>query len=87
VAQETTFVLYSSGPDPLPPSHAPTIGAFNFVGCMTEAAATGPDRTLGGATVPDDNMTLQYCANFCGSHQFFGVEYGRECEFLLATSG
>ncbi|KAK3378435.1 hypothetical protein B0H63DRAFT_397603 [Podospora didyma] len=54
----------------------PTVGAYAFVGCQTEAT-TG--RALSGLTYAADAMTLESCAAFCSAYTYFGTEYGREC--------
>ena len=58
------------------PFHRPTVGAFDSVGCQTEASGA---RALGQASFADDAMTLERCASFCDVFVYFGVEYGREC--------
>lgn len=58
------------------PSHKPTVGVFDFVGCQTEAIGA---RALGQASFADDGMTLERCASFCDGFVYFGAEYGREC--------
>ncbi|KAK0752396.1 heme peroxidase [Schizothecium vesticola] len=58
------------------PFHKPTVGAFDFVGCQTEASGA---RALGQASFADGAMTLERCASFCDAFVYFGVEYGREC--------
>lgn len=55
----------------------PVVGDFFYVGCQTEGDGV---RTLPAATHADDDMTLEMCAAFCNSYNFFGVEYGRECK-------
>ncbi|KAJ4306407.1 hypothetical protein N0V88_001207 [Collariella sp. IMI 366227] len=54
----------------------PTVGAYVFVGCQTEAT-TG--RALSGKGYADDAMTLETCATYCEGFTYFGTEYGREC--------
>ena len=56
----------------------PTVGAYTFVGCQTEATA---GRALSGKGYADDAMTLETCATYCSGFTYFGTEYGRECEF------
>lgn len=58
------------------PSHKPTVGVFDFVGCQAEATGA---RALGQASFADDTMTLGRCASFCDAFVYFGAEYGREC--------
>jgi len=54
----------------------PSIGGFNYVGCVTELTTR---RALLGASVASSGMTLDACAKFCNQWQYFGAEYGREC--------
>jgi hypothetical protein len=59
------------------PGHKPTVGAYTFVGCQTEAT-TG--RALSGKEVlAADTMTLESCATYCQGFTYFATEYGREC--------
>jgi hypothetical protein len=61
--------------------HKPTVGAYTFVGCQTEAT-TG--RALSGKEVlAADTMTLESCATYCQGFTYFATEYGRECEYLF----
>ena len=62
----------------------PTVGAYTFVGCQTEATV---GRALAGKGYADDAMTLESCATYCDGFLYFGTEYGRECKWLrpLAT--
>ncbi|KAL2266404.1 hypothetical protein VTJ83DRAFT_5756 [Remersonia thermophila] len=58
-------------------SHKPTVGAYTFVGCQTEAAA---GRALTGKPVlATDDLTLEACEAYCTGFEYFGAEYGREC--------
>jgi hypothetical protein len=55
-----------------------TVGAYTFQGCYTEATNT---RALSGASFYDyAAMTIEECAADCAGWQYFGVEYGGECE-------
>lgn len=58
------------------PEHPPTVGGYEFLGCMTElpGARALTDRNLEGA-----GMTNQLCADFCDGYRFFGTQYGTEC--------
>ena len=49
--------------------------AFTRSGCFTDAA----QRALAADFKGDDNMTVEMCAAYCASYQYFGLEYGREC--------
>ncbi len=55
----------------------PTVGAYTFVGCQTEATA---GRALSGNSYADDSMTLDSCATFCSGFTYFATEYSRECK-------
>lgn len=55
------------------------VGDYVFVGCQTEATQGG--RALEGKFWADDGMTLEGCAEACEGWEYFGAEYGRECEF------
>jgi len=55
----------------------PTVGAYAFQGCYTEATNT---RALSAASFYDYSaMTLEECATDCAAYDYFGVEYGGEC--------
>ncbi|KAK3308814.1 uncharacterized protein B0T15DRAFT_411620 [Chaetomium strumarium] len=54
----------------------PTVGAYSFVGCQTEATGM---RALSEKGYADDSMTLESCAAYCSGFTYFGTEYGREC--------
>jgi hypothetical protein len=59
----------------------PTVGAFEFQGCWTEATN---ERALSSASFYDyPAMTLEECATDCASYDYFGVEYGGECWLTL----
>lgn len=49
--------------------------AFTRLGCYVDV----PQRALTGAFKASHAMTVQMCADFCSAHQYFGLEYGREC--------
>jgi hypothetical protein len=55
----------------------PTVGAYTFLGCWTEATSM---RALSGSSYYDYlAMTLEKCAGDCVGYTYFGVEYGGEC--------
>ncbi|KAL1842674.1 hypothetical protein VTK73DRAFT_3070 [Phialemonium thermophilum] len=54
----------------------PTVGAYSFVGCITEGVGI---RALSEDSYAADDMTLESCAAFCSDFTYFGTEYGREC--------
>jgi hypothetical protein len=55
-----------------------TIGAYTYMGCMTEATSS---RTLDLARLNQPYMTLELCATFCESQGYplMGTEYSTEC--------
>ncbi len=77
--------LYSTTAS-LPPSPTgtlaakPTVGKYYFQGCITEGNGA---RALSSSSTVNDAMTLEVCATFCDGYQYFGAEYGRECEYCL----
>jgi hypothetical protein len=72
------LVLYSlDGVEPKMPSQPSSVGGAAFHGCMTEATGA---RALAGASKASGDMTLEKCGEFCGTFQYFGVEYGQECK-------
>ena len=58
------------------PSHLPAVGDFSFYQCMTEGTGV---RALTGAFLGGSSMTVETCATFCSSYDFFGLEYAQEC--------
>lgn len=67
---------------PTPPGFAQAVESLEpgwiDVGCIAEGTN---GRALTGATTTSPNMTANWCAKFCQSHNFVyaGVEYGDEC--------
>ncbi|KAI0157533.1 heme peroxidase [Xylariaceae sp. FL1272] len=53
----------------------PTVVSYVYAGCYEELST----RALKGATHPDDEMTLELCAESCDGWNYWGTEYGREC--------
>jgi len=71
----TTGTSASSTPSSTGPVHVPSVGAFTWQGCYTEATN---ERALSAATyVNYTSMTVEICAAFCASYTMFGVEYGK----------
>ncbi|KAK9366097.1 WSC domain-containing protein [Lipomyces kononenkoae] len=58
------------------PSVVPSVGAYSYIGCYTEA--TG-QRALTGMAYYNDSLTVEMCASVCNAFTRFGVEYSREC--------
>ena len=52
-----------------------TIGSFTYQSCYVEV----PGRALSRFTLADDSITLRTRTGNCTQHEYFGVEYGREC--------
>lgn len=61
------------------PSIPPTVGAYTYQGCFTEAPS--PNRALSGAHLIDPTMTVEMCESFCsaGGFSIFGTEFADEC--------
>ena len=59
------------------PSVVPSAGAFNYLGCYTEAtngrALSGLVNPVGGAT-----LSIENCAVACSKYTYFGTEYSGE---------
>ena len=56
----------------------PSVGAFIFKGCYSEATN---ERALSSSSFFDYTaMTLEECAADCTNYDYFGVEYGGECK-------
>ncbi|KAK6076275.1 glyoxal oxidase precursor [Seiridium cupressi] len=70
--------IFSNGrPTQLPTPGTPeTVGGFYYTSCYTEATS---GRALAGKATSSNAMSLEYCASFCASYQYFGTEYGAEC--------
>lgn len=52
----------------------------NYVGCYTDNSASG--RTLTGAALVQNNMTLEICARYCAAgagYQYYGTEFTTQC--------
>lgn len=73
ITQSTT---HSASSTQTGPAIKPTIGAYTYYGCQTEATGI---RALSNATLATDSMTLEICENFCQGYKYWGAEYGREC--------
>lgn len=84
----TTISSTTSGPAPTGTlAVKQSIGPYSYIGCYTEA--TGQRALTGAKPYVDYNvMTLELCESYCYSQSYtlWGVEYGGECELLLARS-
>ncbi|KAH6874786.1 cell wall-binding protein [Thelonectria olida] len=72
----TSSTSTTTSAKPTGPQISPTIGAWTFQGCWTEATGM---RALNSKAYSKDDMTLENCAAFCDGYTYFGAEYGREC--------
>ena len=59
------------------PVSNPTLPGYKYQGCYNEPA--DGSRALSASSTASNSMTVESCASFCGSTEYFGVEYGREC--------
>ncbi|KAK5663734.1 hypothetical protein OQA88_4165 [Cercophora sp. LCS_1] len=50
---------------------------WKYIGCHRDNV--GGIRSINSKNTADDDMTLEFCADFCEGYNFFGTEYGREC--------
>jgi hypothetical protein len=57
------------------PEDPSSIGSYEFYGCVTDS----PARTLAATSLTSSAMTLEMCATFCSSYEYFGVEWSVEC--------
>ncbi|KAF2668728.1 heme peroxidase [Microthyrium microscopicum] len=66
----------------------PTIPGYTYAGCYPDSAGS---RLLNATFYYDSSaMTVESCAEFCESYNYFGTEYGQECycanSFAYTTS-
>ncbi|KAH7419006.1 hypothetical protein BKA64DRAFT_633711 [Cadophora sp. MPI-SDFR-AT-0126] len=76
-ASSSTRTSTSSAAPQGTPAIKPTIGAYSYLGCQTEA--TGVRALNGGFFFNETAMTLETCASNCAGFKYWGVEYGAEC--------
>lgn len=62
------------------PEHRQAVGGYRLASCWTEGNNT---RALSGISFANDTMTLNKCMEFCSAYNYWGTEYGRECEWCL----
>jgi WSC domain len=70
----------SATPTQTGPIHVPSVGAYTWIGCYTEA--TGSRALTGAVEINYQLMTVEMCQAFCSSptqFTYFGVEYAGEC--------
>lgn len=58
------------------PSAPANVGAFSYIGCYNESSS---GRTFGAISTSNAAMTIDYCASYCASYKYFGVEYSTQC--------
>jgi len=63
----------SVNPAPVIP---PTIGNYTYQGCLIDPPGS---HVLNAISTSSNNMSLEFCASYCSSYQYFGTEYAREC--------
>jgi hypothetical protein len=44
----------------------------------------GGPRALSDFAYYNDTMTVEACVNACSAYTYAGIEYGRECVYLLS---
>merc|ERR1711881_391681 len=76
-ASSSTKTSTSSATPQVTPAIKPTVGAYSYNGCQTEA--TGVRALTGGFFFNETAMTLEMCASNCAGFKYWGVEYGAEC--------
>ncbi|PVH89971.1 hypothetical protein DL98DRAFT_508192 [Cadophora sp. DSE1049] len=76
-ASSSTKTSTSSAAPQGTPAIKPTVGAYSYYGCQTEA--TGVRALNGGFFFNETAMTLEMCASNCAGFKYWGVEYGAEC--------
>jgi hypothetical protein len=55
------------------PVHVPSVGNYKWIGCYTDQIG---NRALTALTETNhETMTVEICASFCSTYNFFGVEY------------
>ncbi|KAK3335420.1 WSC domain-containing protein [Cercophora scortea] len=68
----------TSSASPLNPNQPATVSdKWNYIGCHLDNVNNV--RSLNSANMAADTVTLESCAAFCSTYNFFGTEYGREC--------
>lgn len=73
----------SASATPTGPVVVQSVGNYVTKGCWTEGNGV---RALTPGAYAYDTMTVESCAASCAGYTYFGVEYGRECEFALPLS-
>lgn len=73
-----TSTSTSAVASPTGPVVVQSVGNYVTDGCWTEGNGV---RALSPGAFANDTMTVESCAASCAGYTYFGVEYGRECEF------
>ncbi|KAL8970463.1 MAG: hypothetical protein Q9183_001511 [Haloplaca sp. 2 TL-2023] len=60
----------------VPPSIMPAAGEYKYNGCYTEGVG---GRALSAKQTASNDMTVDYCREFCSGFNYFGIEYASEC--------
>lgn len=58
------------------PTNVPRLNGYQYKSCWTDDVNR---RALTGPTYRADDMTVESCSAFCAGHDYFGIEYAREC--------
>lgn len=67
------------------PATVTTAGPFVYALCAVEPFYNGIEaRSLHGASRISDVMTVEACASYCSSFNYFGVEFANECYWLVS---
>ena len=51
-------------------------GVYQYQGCYTDSPS---DRVLTGRQWFDNDMTLEMCASWCYTYEYFGTEFETQC--------
>ncbi|KAH0287144.1 WSC domain-containing protein, partial [Aureobasidium sp. EXF-3399] len=77
VTSSTTTTTTSNAPStPTGPVTVQSAGNYSHIGCYTEATN---GRALNSLNKANSSVSVDFCAAFCSSYDFFGVEYSQEC--------
>ena len=66
-----SLTLY--GPTAVQPQ---SVGVYQYQGCFTDSPS---DRVLTGRQWFDNEMTLEKCASWCSTYEYFGTEFETQC--------
>ncbi|KAF2402400.1 WSC-domain-containing protein [Trichodelitschia bisporula] len=71
-ADTTRYQNTTSAPLSIPA----TVNGYSYVGCFAEQNGKAMNQKF---TSNSTSMTLELCASYCSSYNFFSVEYAQEC--------